>query len=96
MHLLNMCGPQSRLCLLTFLPIASKQLNRLTTMYNRYSPLTRWCRGNAFALGETGPGFNSRLRQGFLCLIFCFVVSGFTFCPKIHCLSQNFAIFLQC
>jgi len=27
-----MCGPQISLCLLTFRPIASKQLNRLTTL----------------------------------------------------------------
>jgi len=29
-NLLKMCGPQNRLCLYTFRPIASKQLNRLT------------------------------------------------------------------
>ena len=51
--------------------------------YNRYSPLTRWCSGNASALGARGPGFNPRLRQGFLCLSFCFVVVVFSlFCPK--------------
>jgi len=27
-----MCGPQIRLCLFTFRPIASKQLNSLTTI----------------------------------------------------------------
>jgi len=31
-HLLKMCGPQIRLCLFTFRPIASKQLNSLTTI----------------------------------------------------------------
>ena len=30
--------------------------------YNRDSQLTRWCSGNASALGERGPGFNPRLR----------------------------------
>jgi len=45
---------------------------------NRYSQLTWWCRGNTSALGARGPGFNSRLRQGFLCLIFCFVVLVFS------------------
>jgi len=45
--------------------------------YNRYSQLTRWCSGNASALGARGPGFNPQLRQGFLCLIFCFVVVVF-------------------
>jgi len=45
--------------------------------YNRYSQLTRWFSGNASALGARGPGFNPRLRQGFLCLIFCIVVVVF-------------------
>jgi len=45
--------------------------------YNRYSQLTRWCSGNASALGARGPGFNARFRQGFLCLIVCFVVDVF-------------------
>jgi len=61
--------------------------------YNRHSQLTRWCSSKAFALGARGPGFNSRLRQGFLCLIFCFVVVVFLlFCPKTHYLSPKFAI----
>ena len=32
MNLLKMCGPQIRLCLFLFRPIASKQLNGLTTI----------------------------------------------------------------
>jgi len=32
MNLLKMCGPQDRLCFFTFWPIASKQLNSLTTI----------------------------------------------------------------
>jgi len=64
--------------------------------YIRYSPLTRWCSGNASALGARGPGFNPRLWQGFLCLTFCFVVVVFLlFCPKTHYLSQNIAIPLK-
>ena len=35
--------------------------------YNRYSQLTRWCSGNALDLIARGPGFNPRLRGGFLC-----------------------------
>ena len=31
-NLLKMCGPQIRLCLFTFRPIASKHLNSLTTI----------------------------------------------------------------
>jgi len=61
--------------------------------YNRLSQLTRWCSGNAFALGARSPGFNPRLRQRFLCLIFCFVVVVFLlFCSKTHYLSQKCAI----
>ena len=60
--------------------------------YNN-SQLTRWCSGNASALGARVPGFNPRLRQGFLCLSFCFVVVVFLlFCPKTDYLSQNIAI----
>jgi len=32
MNLLKMCGPEIQLCLFTFRPIASKQLNSLTTI----------------------------------------------------------------
>ena len=60
--------------------------------YYRYSQLTRWCSGNASALDARGPGFNPRLRQGFLCLIFCIVVVFLLFCPKTHYLSEYIAI----
>ena len=51
--------------------------------YNRYSQLTRRCSGNASALGVRGPGFNPRLRQGFLCLIFLYCCCCiFTFFSK--------------
>ena len=79
MHLLKMSGLQIWLCLFTFRPIVSKQLNGLTTI-----DLTQWCSGNASALGARGPGFNPRLRQGFLCLIFCFVVVVFLLFVQKH------------
>ena len=50
--------------------------------YNRYSQLTRWCSGNASALGARAPGFNPRLPQVFLCLIFCFIVVVFLLFSK--------------
>jgi len=52
--------------------------------YDRYSQLTRWCSGNASALGARGPGFNPPLRQGFLCLLFCFVVVVFLLFVSKH------------
>jgi len=61
--------------------------------YNQYAQLTRWCSGNASALGTRGPGFNPRLRQGFLCLIFVLLsLCFYFFCPKTHYLSQNIEI----
>jgi len=81
MNLLKMRSPQIRLCLFTFWPIASKQLNSLTTIVT-----LSWlggCRGNASALGARGFWFNSRLRQWFLNLIFYFVVV-FDFLSKTH------------
>ena len=81
-----MCGPQIRLRLFTFRLIAFD--------YNPYSLLTRWCKGNASALGARGLGFNSRLRQGFLCLFFVLLLLCFTFLSKkhTHYLQQNVAI----
>jgi len=61
--------------------------------YNPYSQLTRWCSGNASALGARVSGFSPQLQQGFLCLIFCFVVVVFLlFCQNTHYLSHKFAI----
>ena len=91
MYLLEMSGPQIWLCLFTFRPIASKQLNGPTD-YNRYSQLTRWCSGNASALDARGPGFNPRLRQGLLCLILLLLLCFYFFLSKTHYLSQKFAI----
>jgi len=89
MYLLKMSGPQIWLCLFMFRPIASKKLNGWTTI-DTLSLL-----GGAVVthLSARGPGFNPQLRQGFLCLIFCFVVVVFLlFCQKTHNLSQKFAI----
>ena len=65
--------------------------------YNRYCQLTRWCSGNASAWGARGPGFNPRIRQGFLCFIFCFVVVVFLFfCQKHIICHKSLQFLLQC
>ena len=84
----QMCGPQIRLCLFKFLSIASKQLNSLTTI----ARLTLLSRGKASALSARGPGFNSRLWQGFLGLIFLCLLLYFYILSKTRFLSQSFAI----
>ena len=60
--------------------------------------LTQWCSGNASALGVRGPGFNSCLRQRFLCLIFfCIVVVAFLLFVQKHIICHNVLQFLfQC
>jgi len=61
--------------------------------YNRYSQLTRWCSGNASALGARSPGFNPRLRQGFFMFDFLYwCCCVFIFLSKTHYLSQKFVI----
>ena len=50
--------------------------------YNRYSQLTGRCSVNVSVSVARGPGFNSRLRQGVLYLIFCFLVLCFYFLSK--------------
>jgi len=57
---------------------------------NPYSQLTRCCSGNASAWGARVPGFNSRLRQVFLCLIFCFVVVVFLLFVHKHTICQKY------
>ena len=42
MNLLKMCGPQIRLCLFTFRPIASKQLNSLPTTLLSVDSVVQW------------------------------------------------------
>jgi len=88
MHLLKICGPLIRLCLFTFRPIASKQLNNLTTI-----DVLSWL-GGAFITHSLGckrlrVQFPVQARVFYVWLVFrCCCV--FIFCPKAHYLSQKF------
>jgi len=83
-----MCGPQIRLCLFTFRPIASKQLNRLTTI----DTLSWLCSAEVThpLMVHEVMGSIPSSGNGFLCLIF-FILLFLIFVPK-HYLSQKFAI----
>ena len=84
MNLLKMCGPQIRLCLLTFRPIASKQLNSLTTLVT-----LSWLGGAevTHSLCVRGHVINSPPRVFRFNFLFCFCCD-FTFCPK-HIICHN-------
>jgi len=88
MNLLKMCGPQIRLCLFTFRPIASKSLNSLTTidilcwLGGAEVTYPLWVREVPGLIPGSGKGFD------FWFGVFCV----FTVCPKTHDLLQNFAI----
>ena len=89
-----MSGPQMWLCLFTFGPIASKQLNGLTTI-----DTLGWPDGAVVtALGASGPGFNPWIRQGFYVsfvalLLLCFYI----FCQKKHIIChKSLQFLLQC
>ena len=88
MNLLKMCGPQIRLCLFTFRPIASKQLNSLTTIVP-FSWLgdahSLWVREVPGSISGSGKGF-------YVWFLFCFVYVFWPLCPKTHYLSQHFTI----
>jgi len=87
-----MCGPQIRLCLFMFRPIASKQLKSLTTIVT-----LSWLGGSA----ETHPlwmpelpGSTLSTSKGFYVWFFCFVVVVFLLCcSKKHYLSQTYFFF---
>ena len=82
MILLKMCGLQIRLCLFTFRPIGSKQLNSLTTIdtlcWRGGAEVTHplWVREVTGSFPGSDKGF----------YVWYFV------CPKPHYLSQHFAI----
>jgi len=91
MHLLKMSGPQIWLCLFTFRHIASKQLNRLTTI-NTVSWLGGAVVTHPLWVQEV-PGLIPGSGKSFYVSFFCFVVVVFLLLlSKTHYLSQKFAI----
>jgi len=89
MYLLKLSGPQIRLCLFTFRPIASKQLNSLTTI-----DTLSWLGGAVVShplwYKRSRVQFPAPARVFMFEFLFCCCV--FSFCPKTHYLSQKFAI----
>ena len=64
--------------------------------YNGYSQLTRWDRGNAFALGLEFPASIPGSRKAFMFDVFVVVVVVFILLlSKTHYLLQNVAVFWQ-
>jgi len=82
--------PANSALFFTFRPIASKQLNSLTKTDN-LSWLHWWCLGNASAwLQSWGPGFKSRLRQGFyVCLFFVLLLLCFYLFVQKHIICHK-------
>ena len=82
--LIKMCDPQIRLCL------RFDSLRRNSSIAWLQSLLS------VDSVVQRGPVFNSRLRQGFLCLIFSFVVVVILlFRPKTQYLSHKLKFILQ-
>ena len=82
-----MCDPPIQLCLFTFRPIASKQLNSLTTIVT-----LSWLGGAEVTFGVQFPA-PARVRM----LLFCFVVVVFRlfFISKNTLFVTHFCIFFQ-
>jgi len=82
-----MCGPQIWLCLFTFRPIASKQLNSLTTI-----DTISWL-GGAEVTGPLCvlevPGSIPGSGKGFMFDFFCFVVVVFLFVVQKHIICHK-------
>jgi len=86
-----MCGPQIRLCLFTFRPIASKQLNTLTTI-DAHSWLGGAVVMDPLWLQEVPGWIPGSCKWFFMFYFFYFIVVVFLPFVKTHYVSQNDAI----
>jgi len=95
MHLLKMSGPQIWLCLFTFRPVASKQLNGLNTI-----DTVSWLSGAVVShpFWVQAVRVQSPDTAWVLCFIFCFVVVVvfFLFCQKHIICHKSLQFLLQC
>jgi len=92
MYLLKMSGLQIWLCLFTFRPIASKQLNSLITIDS-----LRWLCGEVVTHPlwvQEVPGWIPSSGKGFYVYLFCFVVVVFLLLVQKHIISHNSLQFL--
>jgi len=90
MYLLKVSGPQIWLCLFTFRPIASKQLNSLTTI-----DTLSWLSGAVVThllWVQEVPGSIPGSGKGFYVWFFVLLLLCFYFFVKNTYLSQKFAI----
>ena len=89
-----MCGQQIRLCLFTVRPIASKQLNSLTT-----SNILSWL-GSAVVTHplwvQDVPGSIPGSGKDFYVLFFVLLLLCFSFCPKHIICHKMLEFLLQC
>jgi len=95
MHLLKMSGPQMWLCLFTFRPIASKQLNGLTTI-----DTVRWLGGavvtHSLSVQEV-PGSIPGSGNGFYVSFLALLLLCFYFFVKKHIIChKSLQFLLQC
>jgi len=91
---LKMCGPRTRLCLFTFPPIASKQLNSLTTIDSTHSwfggavvthPL--WVQDDPGSIPGSGNGFHIWFFVLLLLLLCFYFLSKITLFVTTFCNS---------
>jgi len=95
MHLLKMSGPQIWLCLFTFRPIASKQLNGLTTI-----DILSWLGGAVVTYSlwvQEVPGSIPGSGMGFYVWFFVLLLLCFYFFVQKHIIYRKILHFLlQC
>ena len=91
-NVLKMCGPKIRLCLFTFRPIVSKQLNSLTTNLTLSAEVTHmiWVREVPGSIHGSGKGFYALFFVWLLLLCLPFSSKSTSFVTKLCNFFCNF------